>query len=271
MKLIGANGLETAYWQEFGLLKSAAVFASDGLAGVFNPLPTPLHDLDRRNELIKTLEIRLVGAFFHSTLSDVELAQLDAFDVLSSTEKLQPAAPVPIQDVASLAKLAAECIPLLECVAKWDMWRVANPFVNQSYSLEAASRYDPSSLVSQLWQFMRSLELKEIPARPAAQPTAQMAVAALDAVLSCCEHNRTLVPTPPKRERKRRDVKGKEINGKMLAAVADNFERVGWKAKEWSTHLGCAASTVVETKAWKQFRNIGQANVAANAQDRHRR
>ena len=57
--------------------------------------------------------------------------------------------------------------------------------------------------------------------------------------------------------------KGKNIDARMLKALADNREAFGWSARQWAQHFDCAESTVKETKTWKEHLKACRAEQAA--------
>ncbi|MCI0419395.1 MAG: hypothetical protein L0312_09270, partial [Acidobacteria bacterium] len=43
------------------------------------------------------------------------------------------------------------------------------------------------------------------------------------------------------------------VNARMLETIQANHEAIGWSSTQWSEHLQCAKSTVVETPTWKNL------------------
>ena len=65
--------------------------------------------------------------------------------------------------------------------------------------------------------------------------------------------------------------KGKNINGRMLDAIQEDQEALGWNSRQWAEHLKCAKSSVVETKTWKDLQMRRERDKAERAKDRRRR
>ncbi len=63
-------------------------------------------------------------------------------------------------------------------------------------------------------------------------------------------------------------VKGKNIDAKMLQITANNRLSHGWTAKMWALHLGCAESTVKESKTWKEHLKAVRAMQKVDAAER---
>jgi hypothetical protein len=62
------------------------------------------------------------------------------------------------------------------------------------------------------------------------------------------------VAVAPTKHRKKR-VKGKRIDERMMAIIRDNEESIYWSSNEWAWHLKCAGSTVKESRTWKTVCN----------------
>ncbi len=59
------------------------------------------------------------------------------------------------------------------------------------------------------------------------------------------------------------------VNERMTAELAVNLEMVkGWSAQEWANHLGCAKSTVIDTRTWKSLSLLRQQVKAEKRRDR---
>ena len=56
--------------------------------------------------------------------------------------------------------------------------------------------------------------------------------------------------------------KGKRIDERMLVTIRDNQEAMYWPSTQWCEHLNCSASTVRESKTWK--------NICRTARERER-
>lgn len=72
-------------------------------------------------------------------------------------------------------------------------------------------------------------------------------------------------PQEPKRRKATADER-------MKAELASNLETVkGWTAQKWADHLGCAKSTIIETKTWESMSLLRQQAKAEKRNDRHRK
>jgi hypothetical protein len=52
------------------------------------------------------------------------------------------------------------------------------------------------------------------------------------------------------------NVKGKDINGRMMGVISTEPESVGWSALQWGQRLGCSDGTVKQTTAWKSVLKV---------------
>jgi hypothetical protein len=62
---------------------------------------------------------------------------------------------------------------------------------------------------------------------------------------------------PPKAVGPKKVVKGNGVNERMLATLQANPDSRGWSAEKWRVHLGCAKSTVVESRTWQTSCSCG--------------
>jgi hypothetical protein len=62
--------------------------------------------------------------------------------------------------------------------------------------------------------------------------------------------------------------KGKNIDARMLKVMAEKPESHGWSVRQWATHFGCSASTVADTKTWKERLKTARAMQRAEAATR---
>jgi hypothetical protein len=56
----------------------------------------------------------------------------------------------------------------------------------------------------------------------------------------------------PKPAGRRNRGRGKNIDARMLKAISENREAIGWSVRQWAEHLECQISTVAETRTWKE-------------------
>jgi len=61
------------------------------------------------------------------------------------------------------------------------------------------------------------------------------------------------------------------VNERMAGTIMENPEAMGWNSTQWSKHLQCAKSTVVETATWKNLESARQQTKAEEMKDRRRK
>ena len=79
------------------------------------------------------------------------------------------------------------------------------------------------------------------------------------------EHDATLPLTSPKAGRKA------SVNARMIEAIQDNPESMGWNSPQWARHLKCGKTSVVGTKTWKDLSTRRERERAERALDRRRK
>ena len=83
--------------------------------------------------------------------------------------------------------------------------------------------------------------------------------------------SRSLDGESPSRNKNKGRRQKTSINARMLEAIQQNEDAIGWNSTQWAKHLKCAKSTVVETDAWKQFEITREKARAERALERHGR
>lgn len=61
------------------------------------------------------------------------------------------------------------------------------------------------------------------------------------------------------------------VNARMLEAIQSDPAAIGWNSSQWARYLGCAKSSAVETKSWKDLGIARERSRAERAKDRRRR
>jgi len=67
------------------------------------------------------------------------------------------------------------------------------------------------------------------------------------------------------------NVKGKQVNARMLEEIMNNPNARGWTAAKWASHLKCAKSSVIDTPTWKALREHRETLRAERAKAKRRR
>jgi len=68
-----------------------------------------------------------------------------------------------------------------------------------------------------------------------------------------CEAVKALPPPPPSDTATSKVVRKKDIRARMTTKLAQSPEALDWSCQQWADYLGCAKSTVGESKIWKEI------------------
>jgi hypothetical protein len=65
--------------------------------------------------------------------------------------------------------------------------------------------------------------------------------------------------------------RGKNVNARMLEAIQEDAERIGWNCSDWAKHLRCSTAAVTTTQTWKDLEIRRDRERAERAKDRRQK
>jgi hypothetical protein len=77
--------------------------------------------------------------------------------------------------------------------------------------------------------------------------------------------------SPPTSRKASKSGRKATVNVRMLEAIQENPEAMGWNSPKWAKFLKCVKSSVVETKTWKGLSTSRERERAERALDRRRK
>ena len=77
--------------------------------------------------------------------------------------------------------------------------------------------------------------------------------------------------SPPTSRKASKSGRKATVNVRMLEAIQENPEAMGWNSPKWAKFLKCGKSSVVETKTWKTLSTSRERERAERALDRRRK
>ena len=83
---------------------------------------------------------------------------------------------------------------------------------------------------------------------------------------SPCEAVKAPPPPPPSDTATSKVVRKKDINARMVAKLYQSPEARDWSCQQWADYLGCAKSTVGESKTWEEIMAYREATKRSRSQ-----